>query len=98
MAIETDPEGVEPRELLGAVDFRAARVLEVGSGDGRLSFRYAHASRFIVGIDPKPDEVLSARKSCPSDLRHRLTFVRGSATSLPFRGEAFDIVLLASAL
>jgi 2-polyprenyl-3-methyl-5-hydroxy-6-metoxy-1,4-benzoquinol methylase len=41
MTNELDPEGVESRTLLQAADFNNARVLEVGSGDGRLAFRYA---------------------------------------------------------
>lgn len=98
MAIEVDPEGVESGELLNAVHFDGARVLEVGSGDGRLSFRYASVSPFVVGIDPNLDEVCSAERSCPPRLRGRLTFLAGNATSLPFCTESFDIVLLASAL
>ena len=98
MTNEGDPEGREPRELLAAVDFTNARVLEVGCGDGRLAFRYAKATPFVVGIDTKPGGVLQAAQSSPSALESRIRFLRASATALPFRDETFEIALLASSL
>ena len=98
MAVEIDPEGVERGELMSAIVRDEARVLEVGSGDGRLSLRYAGAFRFVAGIDPKQDQCLSALKSCPSDIGSRLAFLCGSATWLPFRPESFEVVLFASTL
>jgi hypothetical protein len=38
LATEVDPAGVMPRAILKAANFRDARVLEVGAGDGRLTF------------------------------------------------------------
>ena len=98
MPYERDPEGREPQALVAAADFKNARILEIGCGDGRLTFRYAEAAPRIVGIDTKPDEVRSAAKRCPSGLRQRLTFIHASATALPFRDETFNVALLASSL
>lgn len=98
MASELDPQGAEPQALLDAADFNNARVLEVGSGDGRLAFRYAEACPFVAGIEPKVEEVASAVDACPSHLRRRLKFMRASAVALPFRDETFDIALLAWSL
>ena len=95
---EMDPLGAEPQAILGAADFNNARVLEIGSGDGRLTFRYARKSLSAVGIDLKQPEILSAVRNCSADLRSRVRFARASAATLPFRDEVFDIVLLASAL
>ena len=39
MGSELDPKGVETRAVLSAADFRDARVLEIGCGDGRVTFR-----------------------------------------------------------
>jgi 2-polyprenyl-3-methyl-5-hydroxy-6-metoxy-1,4-benzoquinol methylase len=98
MASELDPIGAEVRAVLGGSDFRGARVLEVGSGGGRLTFRYAAHARSVVGIDPKEAEIAKAARSCPAELRKHVRFLCASATALPFRNQAFDIVLLASAL
>ena len=98
MPSELDPRGVESEALLGAADFEGARVLEVGSGDGRLAFRYASASAFVVGIEPQLNEVRSALQACPSNLRPRITFAQATALALPFRNDAFDIAVLAWSL
>ena len=38
MATEVDPAGIMPGAILKTADFREARVLEIGAGDGRLTF------------------------------------------------------------
>lgn len=98
MPTEIDPAGIEPRCILGAADFRDARVLEVGAADGRLTFRYAKVPKYVVGIDVKEPEIQSTTKNFPPELRNRVRFLCASATALPFPAERFDIVLLASSL
>jgi ubiquinone/menaquinone biosynthesis C-methylase UbiE len=90
-----DPAGREPREILRSVDFGNANVLEVGAGDGRLTFRYAESARSVVGIDPKAAEIGIAAKA---NSRGQVHFLCASATALPFPAERFEIVLLASSL
>jgi ubiquinone/menaquinone biosynthesis C-methylase UbiE len=98
MPTDIDPDRVEPHMLLQAAEFTSARVLEIGAGDGRLAFRYANASAFVVGIEPESRSLASAISACPPDLRRRVTFARASAVSLPFREESFDIAVLAWSL
>ena len=99
MATEVDPAGVEPRAILQAADFRNTRVLEVGAGDGRLTFRYAEEPRSVVGIDTQEPEIRSTAKGPRAELRgHHVQFLCASATALPFSAEEFEIVLLASSL
>lgn len=95
---ELDPHGVESSALLEAADFNKARVLEVGTGDGRLAFRYAGTSAFVVGIEPELKQITSALEACPSDLGRRISFVQATALTLPFRSESFDIAVLAWSL
>jgi ubiquinone/menaquinone biosynthesis C-methylase UbiE len=92
--IEIDPAGVEPRAILQTVDFRNRRVLEVGAGDGRLTFRYAKDARFVVGIDTKEPDI----RSTAMGLRGHVQFLCASATALPFAAEEFEVVFLASSL
>lgn len=98
MATEVDPAGLELRTILQAVDFRDARILEVGAGDGRLTFRYAGEPRSVVGIDMKEPEIRSAAKTARARFRGDARFLCASATALPFSAEEFEIVLLASSL
>jgi ubiquinone/menaquinone biosynthesis C-methylase UbiE len=93
-----DPSGTEPEVLFNAADFRDARILEVGSGDGRLTFRYAEVALFVVGIDPNAEAVAGAIPSRPSRLRRHVSFLPADAQALPFRDGSFDIVLFSWSL
>ena len=98
MATEVDPAGVMPRAILKAVHFRGARVLEVGAGDGRLTFQYAAEPRSVVGIDTNEPEIRVASQCASVELCRDAQFLCASATALPFSAEQFGIVLLASSL
>jgi ubiquinone/menaquinone biosynthesis C-methylase UbiE len=98
MATEVDPAGVMPRAILNAADFRDARVLEVGTGDGRLTFQYAAEPKSVVGIDTKEPDVRAASQRPCVERRGDVQFLCASATALPFSAERFGIVLLASSL
>ena len=98
MATEIDPAGVMPRAVLEAADFRGAGVLEVGAGDGRLTFQYAAQPRSVVGIDSKEPDIRTASQRSDVERRGDVQFVCASATALPFAAERFEIVLLASSL
>ena len=98
MASQLDPGGTEPEALLEAVDLLDARVLEIGCGDGRLTFRDAEVPRFSVGIDPSVQAIGQAVGARRRDLSRRVGFVAASALTLPFRDRSFDIALLAWSL
>ena len=98
MATELDPDGAESTAILQAAQFNQARVLEVGSGDGRLAFRYAMVSASVVGIEPDATQLTLARRACPASLRRRVSFVQATALALPFRSATFDIAVLAWSL
>ena len=98
MATEVDPAGVMPRAILKAADFRYARVLEVGAGDGRLTFQYAAEPRSVVGIDTKEPDIRAASQCPDTERREDVQFLCANATALPFSAEQFGIVLLASSL
>lgn len=102
---QKDPENFERKKLLGFADFADSRVLEVGCGEGRLTWKYAPASRLTFGLDPDFDALRVARadrvascKDCPPDLRGRVHLARASAYHIPFPKETFDIALLAWSL
>ena len=98
MATEVDPAGVMPRAILKAADFHDVRVLEVGAGDGRLTFQYAAEPRSVVGIDTKEQDIRAASQRWGGERRGDVQFLCASATALPFSAEQFGIVLLASSL
>jgi ubiquinone/menaquinone biosynthesis C-methylase UbiE len=99
MAIpQKDPEGFERQHLLDFADFTEARVLEIGCGDGRLTWKYAAASRLTFGLDPDFEQLHLARADCPSALRGRVHFACASAYHIPLPTEIFDIAILSWSL
>jgi len=98
MTIQKDPEQNETKTLRKFVDFAGKRVLEIGCGEGRLTWRYASASFSTVGIDPKKDALRVATINRPSDLVNKVHFSNTQAEHLPFNKETFDIAILAWSL
>jgi ubiquinone/menaquinone biosynthesis C-methylase UbiE len=98
MTVQKDPEGNETKRLLKVADFRSKRALEVGCGEGRLTWRYASASSMTVGLDPDKDALRVARIDRPTDLADKVQFANSQAEHLPFRNETFDIAVLAWSL
>jgi ubiquinone/menaquinone biosynthesis C-methylase UbiE len=93
--VDKDPEKQEMAQLLGFGDFVGQRVLEVGSGDGRLTWQYAARARRVVGIDLDRDALRVAHIERPSDLADGALFVEATSTGLPFRKDSFDMAVLA---
>ncbi|MGD8402660.1 MAG: class I SAM-dependent methyltransferase [Anaerolineales bacterium] len=94
MTFQKDPEHYETKNLRKLVNFSDQRVLEVGCGEGRLTWEYAHSAKQVVGIDPDSDAVRVANYDMPDDLRKMTTFACASSLKLPFPHESFDIALL----
>lgn len=93
-----DPEGTEPRALATLVDFTDRRVLEIGCGDGRLTWGYAGEAAKVLGIDTDSEAVAEARRATPPDLEHRVRFRVAQAEKLRVRPAGFDIAFLAWSL
>ena len=95
---QKDPEGFEKKILLKYADFADSRVLEIGCGEGRLTWKYASASRVTFGLDPDFYSLRIARADRPADLRSRVDLLCASADHLPLPKEKFDIAILAWSL
>lgn len=72
--IERDPEGTEIEALQAVADLEGRRVLEIGAGNGRLTWRYAHRTAHVTAIEPDGDAIASAERECPSELQNRISF------------------------
>jgi ubiquinone/menaquinone biosynthesis C-methylase UbiE len=93
MPVQKDPEGTEIALLNKFSDFRGRRVLEVGCGDGRLTFRYAEQAAFVAGVDLERDDLRIARIERGSTLEKSLALAEADSTRLPMAPTAFDFVL-----
>lgn len=92
MAKHEDPEGIELQTTLRHASFEGKDVLEVGCGDGRLTFKYAGMARRVVAIDPNAEQIERAKRNVPKELVSKLEFRVGEGEKLPFPQESYDVV------
>ena len=98
MTLQKDPEGNEKIYLHKFADFTNKRVLEIGCGEGRLTWKYAKESRSTIGIDLDRDALRVAMIDRPSDLENKVYFSLAKSEHLPFSKETFDMAILAWSL
>jgi ubiquinone/menaquinone biosynthesis C-methylase UbiE len=94
MTADKDPEKNELAHLRRYADFSRKRVLEIGCGDGRLTWRYARGAHRVVGIDLERDDLRVASIERPSDLERLVSFAQANSIRMPFRNDAFDMAVL----
>jgi len=91
-------EGFEPTLIERFVSLHHKRVLEVGCGDGRLTFQYAPRALSVLAIDldrPSIEEaVFEQRARGPSNVDFRLS----SIERLNAPGAPFDVALFSWSL
>jgi SAM-dependent methyltransferase len=88
-----DPELIENQVLHALADFRGARVLEVGCGDGRMMRHYVPEAALTVGLDLDHDEMSLSRSDYLKTWQPRVRLVQGAAEAMPFAGASFDLVV-----
>ena len=93
-----DAEGVHLGAILRAADFSNKRVLEVGCGDGRLTWGIAATASSVLAFDPKADDIRTARSACPEDLRERVRFEVASAGEIEVEPQSVDLVFFSWSL
>ncbi|HSG44988.1 MAG TPA: class I SAM-dependent methyltransferase [Anaerolineales bacterium] len=95
-----DPENNESRALFEFADFTNKHVLEIGCGDGRLTWHYADRAAHVTAIEPSAEQVATAKKNTPYNLQgkvefHAATLEEFAAKSKP---SIFDLVILSYSL
>jgi 2-polyprenyl-3-methyl-5-hydroxy-6-metoxy-1,4-benzoquinol methylase len=100
MTVRTDAEGNETEALFALVDLGDAEVLEIGCGDGRLTWRYADRTAHVTAIDPFEDGIARAKRQLPERLEGTIDFrcVAFERFAAETRSAGFDVVILAWSL
>ena len=98
MALRRDPENIETKQLHDYIGFAGARVVEIGSGDGRMTWRFANSADYVVGVEPDPTRISDQMRTIPYDYLGQVSFVRATAENLPFPDQSFDHALFAWSL
>jgi 2-polyprenyl-3-methyl-5-hydroxy-6-metoxy-1,4-benzoquinol methylase len=99
VTVRTDPEGNETDALFDLVHLEGAHVLEIGAGDGRLTWRYAHRAAYVTAVEPFGASVEKASERVHDEDAavefHHAAFEDLAAGSEP---EVFDVALLSWSL
>ena len=98
MAVVIDPEQAETRVIHELIDFSGTDVLEVGCGDGRLTWRYADRTRSVLALDLDAAAIERARASLPEPLRRTVTFQVADILTVELAPATFDVVVFSHSL
>jgi 2-polyprenyl-3-methyl-5-hydroxy-6-metoxy-1,4-benzoquinol methylase len=100
MTVRVDPENNEPNALFALADFNGRRVLEIGCGDGRLTWRYAEKAVHVTAIDAFEGSIARAKANAPDDLKDRVDFRHSAFNDFAAASgsSTFDIAILSWSL
>ncbi len=99
MSFILDPEHNESDALFDLfTDWAGKSVLEIGSGDGRLTWRFADRASRVVAIEPKSEMHSLALENRPHALDHVEFMNLGLDEFARQNKEKFDIALLSWSL
>jgi 16S rRNA A1518/A1519 N6-dimethyltransferase RsmA/KsgA/DIM1 with predicted DNA glycosylase/AP lyase activity len=94
LAIVEDPEEQETAALLQMVpSLNGARVLEIGSGYGRLTARYWPRAQSVIAIDPDPEAVDELAQNLP-----HVSAIAAGIEEFTLPDRSVDVVLFAWSL
>jgi ubiquinone/menaquinone biosynthesis C-methylase UbiE len=93
-----DAEGAHLAAILRAADFRGRRVLEVGSGEGRLTWGFAPLAASVLAFDPNEEVVATARAQCSEELRAKVRFEVARAEEIEVPPQSVDLVFFSWSL
>ncbi len=88
-----DPEGVEARVINRLVDFRGQSVLEIGCGNGRMTWAFADAAASVLAFDPDATAISSAREHAPDALRGKVDFQVGGVADIDIPVTTYDVAM-----
>jgi ubiquinone/menaquinone biosynthesis C-methylase UbiE len=98
MSSPIDPEGTEVAVIHELVDFSGTDVLEVGCGDGRLTWRYVDAAAAVLAMDMNGEKIQRAIAATPASLVSKTSFVVADIADVELSPDAFDVAILAHSL
>jgi cyclopropane fatty-acyl-phospholipid synthase-like methyltransferase len=93
-----DAEGAEPPALAKLIDLTGLRVLEVGSGEGRQTLRYAGLTAGVLAIEPDAEALAVAHAALPPELEEHVTFRLQDVLELDEPAQSFDAAFLSWSL
>ena len=91
-------DDIELRGLRAERLFRGKDVLDIGTGDGRLTWLIAPMARTVVGLDPDPEGIREAAREAKRRGLANVRFKVSIAQDLGVGRERFDTALFSWSL
>ncbi len=88
-----DPDGVETRVIHELIDFVGKDVLEIGCGEGRMTWRFADAAASVLAFDPDDSAIATAREQTPDALKAKLSFRVADITNIKLTQGAYGVAV-----
>lgn len=98
MTYVIDPEGAETSAISVLASLKGSDVLEVGCGNGRVTWRYADEVASVLAVDLNPDRISEASAATPERLRSKVAFRVGDFNEMVLPGDSFDAVIFSNSL
>lgn len=73
-------------------------VLDIGTGNGRLSWLIATVARSVVGIDPDPGAIRDAKRGARARGLRNVRFAVAPAQDLAVHSDSFDTAIFSWSL
>jgi SAM-dependent methyltransferase len=85
---------------MGFVDLDGRRALEIGSGDGRLTWRYADRAAHVTAVEPYAPAVARAQENVPPEISRRVVLRRAAFEEFAAEnaGSSFDVAIFSWSL
>ena len=84
--------------ISGVADFTGMRVLEVGSGDGRMTSMLSDRANSVLSIDPDEDAIARAVERGAESGQGNVEYMVADVCTIKLRPGEFDAVFLAMSL
>jgi ubiquinone/menaquinone biosynthesis C-methylase UbiE len=98
MPVLLDPEEAETRALHALVDFTGKDVLEIGCGDGRMTWRFATSARSVLALDPVAQSIADAQVAASAQSRSNVIFQVADIMTAELPPTTFDVAVFSWSL
>jgi ubiquinone/menaquinone biosynthesis C-methylase UbiE len=98
MPVLLDPEEAETRALHTLVDFTGKDVLEIGCGDGRMTWRFADDARSVLALDPVAQSIAEAQAVAAAQSRSNVIFQVADITTAMLPHATYDVAVFSWSL